>query len=74
MPLYEYACRACGNRFEQRLRYDDRLKQQPCPKCGAAQASLCMSVPSLVGAATSATNGTGCQSTGGACGCGRFPS
>ena len=70
MPIYEYACRACGNRFEQRLRYDERLKQQPCPKCGGTQASLCMSAPALVGGGAQAA--PTCQSTGGACGCGRF--
>ncbi|MEX2281322.1 MAG: FmdB family zinc ribbon protein [Gemmatimonadota bacterium] len=73
MPIYEYSCRGCGNRFEQRLRYDERLKQQTCPQCGATQASLCMSVPSLVGGGNAGASASSCQSTGGACGCGKFP-
>ena len=37
MPLYEYRCRACGERFEvlQRLGADGHGLQ--CPRCGTAQ-------------------------------------
>jgi putative FmdB family regulatory protein len=32
MPLYDFACRACGARFEARASVDASL---PCPQCGA---------------------------------------
>ncbi len=31
MPLYEYECRACGTRFEERQHFDDAPLQQ-CPQ------------------------------------------
>jgi putative FmdB family regulatory protein len=35
MPLYEYACDACGHRFEKIQKYSDPL-ETTCPKCGGA--------------------------------------
>lgn len=52
MPIYEYACPACGHRFEKIQR--QRGDQQPCPKCGAAGRPA-VSRP----AATSANCGSG---------------
>jgi putative FmdB family regulatory protein len=34
MPLYEYACDACGHRFEVIQKFSDALVDV-CPKCGA---------------------------------------
>lgn len=33
MPIYEYACTACGERLEARQSFDDPPLQD-CPKCG----------------------------------------
>jgi putative FmdB family regulatory protein len=33
MPLYEYQCEACGNRFEKIQKFSDPLVDT-CPKCG----------------------------------------
>ena len=52
MPIYEYACPACGYRFEKIQR--QRSEEQPCPKCGTA-ARPAVSRP----AATSANCGSG---------------
>lgn len=30
MPIYEYQCRACGNRFEALVRHEP---SPPCPEC-----------------------------------------
>ena len=35
MPLYEYQCRACGNRFERIQKFSDPLVEI-CPKCEGA--------------------------------------
>jgi putative FmdB family regulatory protein len=35
MPLYEYECRACGNRFERIQKFSDPLVEI-CPKCEGA--------------------------------------
>jgi putative FmdB family regulatory protein len=34
MPIYEYRCTACGERFEEFLKLSTS-PAPPCPKCGA---------------------------------------
>ena len=35
MPAYEYACRQCGDHFEQRQKMSDP-ETESCPACGGA--------------------------------------
>jgi putative FmdB family regulatory protein len=35
MPLYEYACSACGHQYEVIRKFSDPPEQK-CPKCGGA--------------------------------------
>ncbi len=37
MPIYEYECGKCGNRFEQLIRNAKTDVPTKCPKCGAAK-------------------------------------
>jgi putative FmdB family regulatory protein len=34
MPLYEYQCDDCGERFERIRKFSDPPLEEPCPKCG----------------------------------------
>ncbi len=34
MPLYEYRCRRCGERFEVLQRLGAKGEELPCPHCG----------------------------------------
>ena len=34
MPLYEYQCEDCGERFERIRKFSDPPLDEPCPKCG----------------------------------------
>jgi|SRR4051794_3253165 putative FmdB family regulatory protein len=45
MPLYEYQCEACGNRFEKIQKFSDPLVDV-CPKCGGPVHKL-MSSPAI---------------------------
>src|SRR3954469_12228435 len=45
MPLYEYECDACGNRFEKIQKFSDPLADT-CPKCGGPVHKL-MSSPAI---------------------------
>ncbi len=36
MPIYEYKCRKCGEKFEKRLGFFHNDKAVTCPKCGGA--------------------------------------
>jgi len=35
MPIYEYECTKCGERFELRRSIADSDSEVKCPKCGA---------------------------------------
>jgi putative FmdB family regulatory protein len=62
MPLFEYACRACGQKFE----FLTRAGETPsCPSCAGVELEKQLSV-FAVGAPSSAA--TPLPSSGGACG------
>jgi putative FmdB family regulatory protein len=46
MPLYEYECEACGNRFEQIQKFSDPLVET-CPKCGKRAVHKLQSSPAF---------------------------
>lgn len=46
MPLYEYECDACGNRFEQIQKFSDP-PADVCPKCGERTLQKLMSSPAI---------------------------
>ena len=45
MPLYEFECTECGQRFERILRFTDPLPES-CPQCGGRPRKL-MSAPAF---------------------------
>lgn len=49
MPIYEYACRSCGNEFTAMRKIANRAEptQQPCPGCGKHDVDFCISTPSV---------------------------
>jgi putative FmdB family regulatory protein len=44
MPIYEYACRGCGAKFEQLVRSMSGREKFDCPKCGSKQTARALSV------------------------------
>ena len=46
MPTYEYACPACGNRYEKRESFEAPVRQK-CPKC-RKMAVRVLSAPAVV--------------------------
>ena len=44
MPLYEYTCRGCGNRFELLVR---RADVPACPSCGSDDLEKLLSRPAV---------------------------
>jgi putative FmdB family regulatory protein len=55
MPIYEYLCRCCGNRFSllRPMREADLIV--PCPKCEAVETKRVPSVVAVRGAACAPT-------------------
>ena len=39
MPIYEYKCESCGDRFEKLVRRADDTEGLACPACGEAHLS-----------------------------------
>lgn len=46
MPMYEYQCEACGNRFEQIQKFSDP-PPDVCPTCGERKLQKLMSSPAI---------------------------
>jgi putative FmdB family regulatory protein len=46
MPIYEYECEACGNRFELIQKFSDPLVEI-CPKCGERKVHKLLSSPAI---------------------------
>jgi putative FmdB family regulatory protein len=63
MPIYEYMCRDCGERFEWLTREGEKPE---CPSCGQTKLTKQLSVPA---AHTSGSSGPECPvRESGACG------
>lgn len=56
MPVYEYQCSSCGNRFELRQKFSDAPASE-CPACGG-------SVEKLISSTSFALKGGGWYNTG----------
>jgi putative FmdB family regulatory protein len=50
MPLYEYICKDCGNRFEVMRRMSERNDAPDCEKCGSEETALALSATAFLGA------------------------
>jgi putative FmdB family regulatory protein len=44
MPIYEYKCKACGERFEMLVRSVSRQSHPACPKCGSQKVKKAISL------------------------------
>ena len=74
MPIYEYACTTCRNRFEQMRSMDSFEEPAACPDCGSPSARVLSLFSAFVKGpggelAPVAAAGGGCGCGGGACGC-----
>ncbi len=65
MPLYEYQCRQCGERFEALVMGS---RQPVCPNCGSKDLEKAFSAPAVRSGRTggyTVPSGGGCSSGGG---------
>jgi len=76
MPIYEYRCESCGDKFEKLVRRAEDALEAGCPACGAQhlhQEYSTFSARAGAGSAPSFESGGGCPA--GMCGnpgmCGR---
>jgi putative FmdB family regulatory protein len=75
MPIYEYICDDCGERYERIVM--SQKQAITCPKCASANNTIQLSVfaapsngnKSSAGSSASAPSGGGCGCTPRTCGC-----
>ncbi len=73
MPIYEYVCDDCGERYERIVMSKSQAIE--CPKCASAKHTIQLSVfaapsngnKSSAGSSSTSNSGGGC--CGGGCGC-----
>lgn len=63
MPIYEYECEACGDKFELIRSMSDRDDGIECPKCGNCGVKRVFSVFGL-GTSSAGESSTACSPTG----------
>jgi putative FmdB family regulatory protein len=77
MPIYEYRCESCAEKFEVLTRFAERDNAQVCPVCESTKTRVLVSSFAVAGASdasasdfTSESSGAGGCACGGACSCG----
>ena len=71
MPLYEYRCESCSEKFEVLTRFAERDKAQVCPACESTKTRVLVSSFAFSGGGdTSSLSDFSSESSGGGCGCG----
>ncbi|HSI32546.1 MAG: zinc ribbon domain-containing protein [Phycisphaerae bacterium] len=71
MPIYEYQCGACGEKFDKLVRTMSAADEPKtgCPKCGSAKTARALSVFAVgaegAGKPSAPTAGPGCGRCGG---------
>jgi len=57
MPIYEYVCHDCGEKFEKFLRTSATEVKLVCPKCGSTRAEKAFSIFGTKGAGGQSQHG-----------------
>jgi putative FmdB family regulatory protein len=65
MPMFEYVCRACGERFEELRSARDEGPGPLCPECGSENVVKLVSAFATGATATPRGGGSGASSCGG---------
>jgi len=65
MPIYEYRCEQCGERFDKLVPMSQAHVSQRCPSCGAERARKLMSSFAATSASGAGDAGADCAPTGG---------
>lgn len=71
MPIYEYRCESCSERFEVLTRFAERDKAQVCPACESTKTRVLVSSFAFAGGGAGSSLESmdfgGAESTGGGC-------
>lgn len=64
MPIYEYRCEGCGERFEKLARMSTEDKEIQCPSCGERRSRKQLSTFATGGSASAGASGGRCGPPG----------
>ncbi len=70
MPVYEYVCTTCRNRFEKLRPMDKMDDEAPCPDCGNETSRALSVFAAFITDEYGNTRATSNLAAGGGCGCG----
>lgn len=65
MPMYEFRCDECGERFEKLVRSAGSQQEVACPSCGGTRTSKQFSTFASVGVRTGTVSAPACAPGGG---------
>ena len=65
MPIYEYACKDCGETFEKVVRLAEREELPTCPECESHNTQKKISAISVFGNSSSKSSSGSCAPRGG---------
>lgn len=60
MPIYEYRCQKCGERFEKFVRSSSAQQTVECPRCGSKEVEKAISLFGI-GGGDRPSAGAGCS-------------
>ena len=64
MPIFEYVCTNCGERFEKLVLSSKRARQLSCPSCGSTEVKKALSVFGVSGSTTTGGSADNCAPGG----------
>ena len=60
MPIYEYRCLECGEKFEKLVRFSTSTSEIGCPECGGRKAEKLISAFSTKMSSTTVVSASAC--------------
>jgi len=60
MPIYEYRCQECGEKFEKLVRFSTSISEIECPKCGGRNVGKLISAFSARMSSTATASASAC--------------
>jgi len=63
MPIYEYRCKKCGEKFEKLVRFSTSTSEIECPKCGGRRVEKLISAFSTRMSSTTAASASTCATS-----------
>ena len=61
MPMYDYKCNSCGNKFDKLVSFSASDKDIECPKCNKNGSEKLLCAPNISNGASKSNMQSGCN-------------